>query len=75
MDRTYGTDVLDEKFKILVRKPKGKGSFGRTRLRWDDNIKMDLKEIKCENVDWIHIAKHMMQKQALVNTIMNLWVT
>jgi len=41
---------------------------------WWDNIKMDLKEIACEGVDWIHPAQDMSQWHALVNMVMNLSV-
>jgi hypothetical protein len=43
-------------YRILVGKPKGKISFGRPRRRWVDNIKMDLKEIGWDGVDWIDIT-------------------
>jgi hypothetical protein len=43
-------------YKIFVKKSEG-GSLGRPRCRWDDNIKMDLKEIGCENVNWIYLAQ------------------
>jgi hypothetical protein len=39
------------KFKIVVGKPEGKRSFGRHRRRWEDNIKMDIREIRWEGVD------------------------
>jgi hypothetical protein len=42
---------------ILVRKPKGKIPLGRPRLRWEDNIKMDLQEVECEGMDWIKLAQ------------------
>ena len=35
-------------YRVLVGKPEGKRSLGRPRSRWDDNIKMDLQEVKCE---------------------------
>jgi hypothetical protein len=43
-------------YKILLVKAEGKGQFGRVRCRWEDNIRMDLKEIFCEDKDWIHTA-------------------
>ena len=39
-------------------KPKGKRPLGRSRLRWEDNIKMDLQEVGCECVDWIDLAQN-----------------
>jgi hypothetical protein len=59
-------------YKILVGKPEGKRSLGRLRRRWEDNIRMDLKEIGWENVDRIHVAHVRDQWRVLVNTVMNL---
>jgi len=59
-------------YKILVRKPGGKRSHWRPGRRWEDNIPMDLKEIKWEFVDSIYLARNMDQWRALVNTVMNL---
>jgi hypothetical protein len=42
-------------YKILVLEPEGKRSLGRHRHRWEDNIKMDLREIGLKGVDWIHL--------------------
>jgi hypothetical protein len=44
-------------YKILVGKSEGKRPLGRPRRRWKDNIRMDIKEIGWEGVDWIHLAK------------------
>jgi hypothetical protein len=41
---------------ILVGKSEGKRTLGRPNRRWDDNIRMDLREIGWECVDWIHLA-------------------
>jgi len=49
--------------------------FARRRLRQEGNIKTELKEIGCEVVDWIHLAQDRDQWQALVYTIMKLWVS
>jgi hypothetical protein len=43
-------------YSILVRKPEGKRSIGRSRCRWVDNIKIDLREIRCGGMDWINLA-------------------
>jgi hypothetical protein len=40
----------------LVGKPKEKRQFGRPGYRWMDNIKLDLKVVVCEDLDWIHLA-------------------
>jgi len=39
--------------------------FGRSSLRWEDNIKMGLRGIWLKNMDWIHVAKYRVQSQAL----------
>jgi hypothetical protein len=43
--------------KILVGKPEGKRPFGRPKSRWEDNIRMDLRKIKLEGVDWMRLAQ------------------
>jgi hypothetical protein len=61
-------------YKILVGMPEGKRPLGRPRRRWVDNIKMDLREIEWDGVDWIDLAQNRDQWRALVNTVMNLRV-
>jgi hypothetical protein len=56
----------------FVGKRKGKGSLGRPRRRWEDNIRMDLREIGWKFVCWMCVAQDMEQWQALVNMVMNL---
>jgi hypothetical protein len=46
---------MRNEYKILVGKPEGERPLGRSRRRWEDNIKMDLGEIGWEIVDWIHV--------------------
>jgi hypothetical protein len=58
-------------YRILVAKPEGKRPLGRPRRRWLDNIKIDLREIGWDRVDWIELAQDRDQWRALVNTIMN----
>jgi hypothetical protein len=43
-------------YRVLVGRPEGKRSLGRTRCRWEDNIKMDLREIGVDGANWIHLA-------------------
>jgi len=43
-------------YNILIGKPDGKSPLGTPRRSWEDNIKMDLREIGWEGVDWIHLA-------------------
>jgi hypothetical protein len=59
---------------ILVRKPEGKRLLGRPRHRWVDNIKIDIREIGWDGVDWMKLAQDRHQWRALVNTMMNLRV-
>jgi hypothetical protein len=61
-------------YKILVGKPEGKRSLGRPRRRWVDNIKIDLREIIWDGMDFIDLAQDKGQWRALVNTVMNLRV-
>jgi hypothetical protein len=48
--------------------------LGRPRRRWVDNIKMDLREIGWDGVDWIDLAQDRDQWRSLVNMVMNLWI-
>jgi hypothetical protein len=59
-------------YRILVRTPEGKRPLGRPRCRWVDNIKMDIREIRWDGMDWIDLASDRDQWRALVNTVMNL---
>jgi hypothetical protein len=52
-------------------KPKRRKPPGRPRHRWEDNIKMDLRQV---SMDWIDHAKYRDSWQALVDVVMNLWV-
>jgi hypothetical protein len=61
-------------YRVLVEKPEGKIPLGRTRRRWEDNIKMDLPEVGCGGIDWIVLAQDRDKWRAIVNTVMNLWV-
>jgi hypothetical protein len=61
-------------YRSMVGKPEGKRPLGRSRRRWEDNIKMDLMEIGWGGMDWIDVAQDRDQLRALVNTVMNLRV-
>jgi hypothetical protein len=61
-------------YNILVGRPEGRKPLGRSRHRWEDNIKMDLREIGFGDVDWIHLARDRDTWWVLVNTVMNLRV-
>jgi hypothetical protein len=60
--------------KILVRNPEGKRPLGRSGNGWDGNIKSHFKEMRCNDVDWIHLAQDKFQSWALVNTLVNQWL-
>jgi hypothetical protein len=57
-----------------VGKPKGKKPLGRPRHKWMDNIKMDLRELGWDGMEWIDLVQDMDQWRALLNTVLNLWV-
>jgi hypothetical protein len=59
-------------YKILVGKPEGKRTLRRPRRRWEDGIKMDLREIGWGGVEWIHLAQDRGLWRAVVNAVMNL---
>jgi hypothetical protein len=61
-------------YNILVGRPEGRRPLGRPRRRWEDNIKMDLREIGFGDVEWIQWAQDRDRWWALVNTVMNLRV-
>jgi hypothetical protein len=56
----------------LVGKPEDKRPRGKPRRRWEDNTRMDLKEIRWDGVDWMHLAQDRDQWRTLVNTIMKI---
>ena len=60
--------------KVLVRKPEGKRPLGRSRRRWEDNIKKDLEEVGRGCGDWMELAQDRDRWRALVSTVMNLRV-
>jgi hypothetical protein len=57
-------------YRILVGEPEGKRPLGRPRCRWEDNARMDLREIGWGDMDWIDLAQDRDQWRALVNTVM-----
>jgi hypothetical protein len=57
---------------ILVGRSEGQRPLGRPRHRWEDNIKMDLREIVIDGANWIRLALDRVQWRAFVNTVINL---
>jgi hypothetical protein len=61
-------------YRILVGKPEGKRPLGRPKHRWMGNIKMDLREIRCDGMGWHDLDEDREQGSALVNTVVSLRV-
>jgi hypothetical protein len=61
-------------YKILVGRPERKRLLGRPRRRWENDIRMDLREIRWKVVDWVHLAQDRHQRW-VVNKGMNLGVS
>ena len=61
-------------FKILIGKPAGKKPLGRPRRRWEDNIRMDLKEMGINTRNWVDTAQVRDYWRALVNAALSLRV-
>jgi hypothetical protein len=72
MGRACGLYGGEEKCRrILLGKREGKRPLGRHRHRWKANIKMDLKEVGQEGMDWLHLAQDRDKWQSLVSTVIN----
>jgi hypothetical protein len=61
-------------YRVLVGRPEGKRPPGRPRRRWEENTKLDLREIGIDGANWIQLAQDRVQWQAFVNTVMKLRV-
>ena len=61
-------------YRVLVGKPEGKKPLGRHRRRWEDNIKTDLQEVECGDMDWVELAPDRDRWRALVTAVMKLRV-
>jgi hypothetical protein len=61
-------------YRVLVGRPEGKRPLGRPMRRWEDNIKMDFREIGIDGSNWIRLAQDRVEWRAFVNTVMNLRV-
>ena len=61
-------------YRVLVAKPEGRRPLGRPRHRWEDNIRMDFREVGCGYVDWMELAQDRDGWRALVSAVMNLRV-
>jgi len=70
----YGGEERRGVYRALVGKPEGKRPLGRSRRKWEDNIKRDLQEVGCGGMDLIEFAQDTDSWGALVNAVMNLRV-
>jgi hypothetical protein len=59
-------------YRVLVAKPEGKRPLGRPRRGWEGNIKMDLQNVRCGDMDWIELALDRDRWRAPVSVLMNL---
>ena len=74
-DRRAGHVALIEQsinaYRVLVGKSEGKRPLGRPRHRWEDNIKVDLREVGCDPGEWIDLAQDRDQWRAYVKAVVN----
>jgi hypothetical protein len=61
--------------RVLVGKPEGKRPLGRPRLRWEDNIKMNVQAVGGGRGDWVELAQDRDRRRALVSKVKNLRAT
>jgi hypothetical protein len=54
-------------YRVLVGKPEGRRPLGRPRRRWEDNIRIDLREVGCGYVDWMELAQDRDRWHAVIN--------
>jgi hypothetical protein len=59
----------------VLGEPEGKRPQGSLMCKWEDNIKMDLHEVRCEGMDWIELAQYRDRWWALVDAVLNLRVS
>jgi hypothetical protein len=62
-------------YRVLVGRPEGKRPLGRPRRRWEDNIKMDLRETGMYGANWIRLAQYRVRWRVFVKMVMNLRAT
>ena len=75
MGRTCSTmEQSRNAYRVILGKPEGKRPLGRSRRRWEDNIKMDLREVGCDPGDLIALAEDRDQWRACVRVVTNLRV-
>jgi hypothetical protein len=60
---------------VLVGKPERNRLLGRSRRRWENNVKADLQEVGCGGMDWIELVKDKDSWRALVNAVIKLRIS
>jgi hypothetical protein len=70
----FANEEVEERTEVIDGKARGKGSVGRPRCRWVDNIEMHLRDILWRDIDWTYLAQDKDQWRALVTTVMNIRV-
>ena len=68
----YGGE--ERRIQGFVGKPEGKKPLGRSRRRWEDDIKMDLREVGCRGMEWIELVQDRDRWRALLNAVTSLRV-
>jgi hypothetical protein len=58
-------------YRVLVGRPEGKRPLERPRRRWEDNIRLEFREIGIDGNNWIQLAQNRIQWRVMVNTMMN----
>jgi hypothetical protein len=61
-------------YNVMVGRPEGRRPLGKSRHRWEDNIKMELQEVGLRGMDWNDLTQDRDRWQALANVVMNFWV-
>jgi hypothetical protein len=74
-EHIYRCQLRRDVLRVLVEKPEGKSPLGRTRCRWEDNIKMGLQEVGRGCGEWMELAQDRDRWRTLMSTVRNLWVT
>jgi hypothetical protein len=67
--------MVEDAYRVWMGRPEGKRQLGRSRRRWEVNIKMDFQEVGCEGMDWIDLVKDTDGRPALVSAVMNIWIS
>jgi hypothetical protein len=70
MKHVWGKGV----YRVIVGTLEGKRPLGRPRRRWEENIKMDLQEVGCGDMDWIELAQNRNRWRVVLNAVTNLRV-